>query len=86
VLADEPDRPTPVRKWSASTRERILGLSGLKADASRLLDQIRDEPPRSSSSISSPQTPLKGAVAHLERAVAIRPDFTEGTLAWRCCC
>jgi hypothetical protein len=40
-------------------RERILSLSELKADASRLLDQIRDEPTRSSSSISSPQTPLK---------------------------
>jgi hypothetical protein len=40
-------------------RERILSLSELKADASRLLDQIRDEPTRSSSSIPSPQTPLK---------------------------
>jgi prevent-host-death family protein len=40
------DQPNPVRKWYVSMRESILSLSEFKADASRLLDQIRDEPTR----------------------------------------
>ena len=39
-------RPNPVRIWCNAMSESILSISDFKADASRLLDQIRDEPSR----------------------------------------